>query len=336
MQTNFFMYQHQRYVRHHKVPSFKNNGQFGSYSLIDTPIIVHSEANSSEVEAFDDAGYQTVHWFSHGVIARDWFRYAEYDATIANKVTTHKKFLIYNRAWSGTREYRLKFASMLAETGLVPHCKTSMAFDDNQTHYNQHCFANTLWRPSVRLENYFKKNCTDSTASADYSSEDYQLKLFETVLETIFDEDKISLTEKSLRPLATGTPFILAAPANSLAYLRGYGFETFSPWINESYDKEPSAPLRLQMIVNEMQRLSALDESQYQYTLQRCLEIARRNKSRFFSSEFQHMLLTEYQVGMNRAITLALQNINDKDWLQVAALHTEHEQRQIAEYLQQR
>jgi hypothetical protein len=44
------------------------------------------------------------------------------------------------------------------------------------------------------------------------------------------------LTEKALRPIACGQPFILAATPGSLQYLRSYGFKTFSGYIDETYD----------------------------------------------------------------------------------------------------
>jgi hypothetical protein len=48
------------------------------------------------------------------------------------------------------------------------------------------------------------------------------------VAETVFDT-RIHLTEKTLRPIACGHPFILAAGPGSLKYLQTYGFRTFSP-----------------------------------------------------------------------------------------------------------
>ena len=78
------------------------------------------------------------------------------------------------------------------------------------------------------------------------------------MLETLFDDTRWHLTEKSLRPSACGKPFMLAATAGSLQYLRSYGFKTFSGLIDESYDLIVEPHLRLQSIAQEMQRISQL------------------------------------------------------------------------------
>jgi hypothetical protein len=46
--------------------------------------------------------------------------------------------------------------------------------------------------------------------------------------------------------------------AGSLAYLRQYGFETFSGLIDESYDQITNPRQRLQAVIAEMSRISSL------------------------------------------------------------------------------
>ena len=50
------------------------------------------------------------------------------------------KFLIYNRAWSGTREYRLKFADLLISNQLTEYCSTSVRTTDNGIYYQDYNF----------------------------------------------------------------------------------------------------------------------------------------------------------------------------------------------------
>ena len=336
LQAPFFIFQNKRYQRSSSVPYFKIRTML-PYHLCSNIILVHSEFNSDVINELSNQRYIPVHWFSHGLIARDWFRYAEHDPAIKqDKNLSQKRFLIYNRAWSGSREYRLKFASMLAETGLISCCETTFGFEDQGTHYTNHRFQNSQWSTDVKLENFFKANTTDSTASADYNSQDYQQQIIEVVLETIFDEQRISLTEKSLRPIATRSPFVLAAPPGSLAYLRRYGFETFAPWINESYDLETDSAIRLQMIINEMQRIAALDKNDFADLMQHCQCIADRNQQRFFSLEFSRCVVDEYQTGMNAAIEQCCQSMSDQEWRLVKHLHTADQQQSIDDYLRQR
>ena len=111
------------------------------YQFYNKIILVHSEKNSAVVETLAKDGYIPVHWFSHALIALDWFRFAKHDPILDSYTTAIKnKFLIYNRAWSGTREYRISFAEQLVKNQLVDHCQTSFGFYDNDKYYQQHQF----------------------------------------------------------------------------------------------------------------------------------------------------------------------------------------------------
>ena len=76
-------------------------------------LLLHSEKRSENLIKYEsDSELIPVYYWSHAVIARDWFRYAEHTNF---KKQSQKTFLIYNRAWTGTREYRLKFTDLLIE-----------------------------------------------------------------------------------------------------------------------------------------------------------------------------------------------------------------------------
>jgi hypothetical protein len=260
--------------------------------------VIHSELNSVEVDRFKDSAIIPVYYWCHALIAQDWFRYAEHDPILANK-NVSKPFLIYNRAWSGTREYRLKFAEMIAKSGLGPLCKMGFnSVDSNQT-YHTHTFKNPAFQiTSTDLEQYFFKNQSESSASADYCSTDYQETKIEVVLETLFDDARWHLTEKALRPIACGHPFILASTPGSLKYLRSYGFETFNGLIDETYDSIQDPVQRLQAIVESMKMLLSADETIWN----QLHVIAQRNRQRFFSSEFQQQVIDEFKTNFDQAI----------------------------------
>ena len=69
--------------------------------------------------------------------------------------------------------------------------------------------------------------------------------------------DKIFITEKILKPLAFGHPFIVWSAPGILERLRNFGFKTFDNCIDESYDLEKDDNKRLEMILNEVARLNA-------------------------------------------------------------------------------
>ena len=279
-------------------------------NLYDYILLVHSEKNSQEVNTYFQHGFLPVYYWSHVVIAADWFRYAEHDPVLQYDTSTFAQdFLIYNRAWSGTREYRLTFVDKLIQAGLIEYCRTSFAPVDSDMHYSQHRFENpNLAIARTDLETVLPANTHDSNASADYNNQDYAQTGMEIVLETLFDDSRWHLTEKALRPIVCGKPFMLVATAGSLKYLRSYGFETFGDLIDESYDLETDPVARLNAVIQEMTRISSLSPSDKIVLWNQLHKIAERNKQRFFSVEWQAGIVQEYVDNMNQALITMNQN----------------------------
>lgn len=71
-----------------------------------------------------------------------------------------------------------------------------------------------------------------------------------------------SLTEKVFKPIANFQPFFFIAYPGALALLQSLGFKTFHPFIDESYDNEPSEATRMNMIVKEINRLCSMSKEQ--------------------------------------------------------------------------
>jgi len=213
-------------------------------------------------------------------------------------------FLIYSRAWSGTREYRLTLAEMLVNCNLISGCQTSFSEFDQQSHYTKHKFANPdLAINRDDLHKIYKANTHDSNSSADYNAEDYNNTAIEVVLETLFDDSRHHLTEKILRPIACGRPFILASTAGSLQYLKQYGFQTFDGLIDESYDLITDSRMRLTAIVQEMKRIHNLDHNEKRLLWSKLYEIAEQNKELFFSVAWQDNIIKEFKQNFESAIS---------------------------------
>lgn len=287
-----------------------------SSNLYDQVIIVHSEQNSDQIVLYQQNGFLPVYYWSHALIAADWFRYAAHDSMLDyNFNLIDIDFLIYNRAWTGTREYRLTFAELLVATKINEHCLTSFSAIDNDQYYSSHKFVN----PKLAIQNntlhtILSPNTYTSSASADYASNDYARVGMEVVLETLFDDDRWHLTEKTLRPIACGKPFMLAAAAGSLKYLKNYGFETFSNFIDEDYDNIIDPKERLQAIVTEMQRISALPATDKQLLWNNLHAIAKRNKNRFFSQHWQASIEQEFYSNLDHALGVMKQHCTGKYW----------------------
>jgi hypothetical protein len=273
------------------------------HSCYDKVLLCHSEKNSKELKLYEDNGFIGVYWWSHAAIARDWFRYAEHDPKLNYNVDyITRDFLIYNRAWTGTREYRLTFMEMLTNNNLASSCHTRFSPTDSGINYVDYVFNNKdLTISRFDLENIYELNLSNSSASADYNSEDYITAGIEVVLETLFDDQRNHLTEKSLRPIACGKPFILTATPNSLRYLRQYGFETFDGLIDESYDVIVDPKQRLQAIIKEMRRISLLDSTAKKILWTELYKISKRNQTKFFSPLWYQHIISEYVTNFNHA-----------------------------------
>jgi hypothetical protein len=278
-------------------------------------LLLHSEKRSHELENYAaDNELIPVYYWSHAVIAQDWFRYAQHE--IFNK-NTKKTFLIYNRAWSGTREYRLRFADLLIENNLLEQCQTTFNAVDpgSNKHYTTHNFKNISWRPKNHLENFFKSNNSSADSSADFVTKDYKSTDIEVVLETLFDDNRLHLTEKILRPIACGQPFILAGTHSSLEYLRGYGFKTFDAVWNENYDQITNPEERLQSMVDVMIQIANWDPHTRQQKMAQANAIADYNKKWFFSKDFFNLIIGELETNFKLAFEeLELCN-NYKHWI---------------------
>jgi hypothetical protein len=165
-------------------------------------------------------------------------------------------------------------------------------------------YRNYKWKPKTVLENYFPVNVHDSNASADFNIDDYRHTDIEVVLETLFD-DRLHLTEKSLRPIACAQPFILAGSHGSLEYLRSYGFQTFSHVWDESYDLIQDPEQRLISIIELMQEISTWTAEQRRLKMSQAQAVADYNKKLFFSQKFFNNVAGE----LHNNFTIALDEL---------------------------
>jgi hypothetical protein len=291
-------------------------------NIHDRCILTHSEYNSSQVEQYHANGFEPVYVWSHALLARDWYRYAMVDPKLQQHNTLTYDFNIYARAWSGSREYRLLLLSMLSD--IAHHCRVTFSTQD-QGHYLDHKFVNPRFDiHNLDLENLFGNTQVSSHNSATYDADHYTSCAIDVVLETIFDESRIYLTEKTLRPLACAQPFILVAPAGSLRYLQNYGFETFDTLIDESYDQEVDPVQRLRCIAQEMQRISRMPQAKKIQLHQALRRIAERNQQHFFSQVFFSQVVNEYMVNMQQAIRNTLNSRQGTEWHQHLALYDQY------------
>ena len=239
----------------------------------DCPIICHSELHSKDIKLLKENGYLDCYYWWHGMIARDWFRHWEHyqDLAVKDKSQCDQRFLLYSRAVDGTRSYR---------KSLIDHCKK--------------------YQHTVRYN--WNDQQVDSSYSAKIDIIDAVNSAVHIVAETLFDTEKIYLTEKVFKPMVMSQAFILFAPPGSLQYLKNYGFKTFDCCWDESYDCETDSVKRMTQLLSLIDQIAGQSQQEFQKMYQKAVPIIEHNRKRFFSTAFQEELLLEMRTNMAEAL----------------------------------
>ena len=292
-------------------PKFNPNWLNVAISINDWYILLHSEKNSPDVDQFAQGGFVPVYYWSHAIIARDWYRFAQYDSRLDQR-HVEKTFLIYCRDWTPNREYRLKFLELLVSADLINDCIISTQHTNSQ---GVHLKDYTPQDPRFSVDTHslvcIPDNNSLPTASADYDVNDIISTAVNVVLETVVDGSKIHLTEKILRPIACAQSFIIMAGPGALEYLKAYGFKTFDKFWDESYDAEHDTVTRMEMIVTtmrEIQQLTDLDWKEINL-------IAEYNKQHFFSGNFIQQVTDELQTNLDYAVDFCMEHRGETYWV---------------------
>ena len=74
-------------------------------------------------------------------------------------------------------------------------------------------------------------------------------------------------------------PFVLATAPNSLQYLKQLGYNTFHPYIDESYDEIVDDGDRMIAIVNEVKRLCEMSKEEYKVWRLAVSKICEKNRN---------------------------------------------------------
>lgn len=237
------------------------------------PIVVHSELNSQDIDHLNQFGLITAYCFYHGMISRDWYRHWKHHGDILWEKPYTKRFLFYARAFDGTRTYRNSLKQELCVL--------------------QHQVLHPGWHQAQPV---------DSSYSAKIDVVDAQSTAVHIVAETLFDTQKIYLTEKIFRPMVMKQPFILFAPPGTLATLHRYGFKTFHHIWDESYDSVTDSQSRFDAAMKLIHDLAQLDTATFQHLLRRCHDVVMHNHRRFFSGDFENQMLDEMHHNMQAAL----------------------------------
>jgi len=268
--------------RPHAIQLKFNNDDFvfARSMAIYTPIICHSEINSKDINEFTKNFYTPVHFWSNAILSRYWF--SHYELLSKNYLeSSSKRFGVYIRDTSGTRNYRKDLISFLKKDNIKSH----------------------IFCPGLE-----KMDSIPSHASASIEWPDHTKFDIHIVPETLFDVSKIHLTEKIFKPIVMYQPFIIFSGKHSLQYLKKYGFKTFDSCWDESYDEEENTSKRFTKITKVITDIINLDAKEYAKLIAKTTKITHYNKNHFYSDKFKKILLSELDTNLSNALKIQEDN----------------------------
>lgn len=249
-------------------------------------------------------GWQSHYYFYHGWACQDWFR--GYDKTFliprARDRNPTRCFMSPNRIIGGKRDHRVLFLYNVFKHKLDHNWISAprecvyeqVSIGEVAKKYNniypdiEQVFEDAdLPRLFPGEETQQMASCwlTNFNESAD--------SLVYVPTETVYFGRRLHITEKTFKAIALEMPFVLVAPAGSLEYLRRYGFKTFSPIIDESYDLEIDDFKRIEKITKVLKDLDSLSLQERQQIHRHCLPIVEHNFDHFYNGGLTQILWEE-------------------------------------------
>jgi hypothetical protein len=240
-------------------------------------ILVSTERDSDEAKRIcEEFPFLHISYFFHIFAAHDWFRGHQMlpGIQLPHERQLEKTYISFNRLTSNRRIYRSLlvnelYKNKLLDSGYVSYshyCPDDGRFDDNLRRgvpeyefdpaYIEQAIVNINQLPELRID-FAGQDIPNQSMLLSPMAELMKSFVF-LVTETCFFQTKTHLTEKIFKPIVLRMPFVLAGCAHNLAYLRSYGFRTFSDYWDESYDAVEDPVLRIEAITQVIKTISSL------------------------------------------------------------------------------
>jgi hypothetical protein len=273
--------------------------------------VVVSEQGEYADELCRRYGWTAHYYFYHGWACLDWFR--GYDQTYliprARDRTPTRTFMSPNRIVAGRRDHRVLFLYNVFKNNLQDNhisAPRRCQYEDIDISRVASKYNNTY--PDI--EQVFERaelprlfageteqimssyNLTNFAEAAD--------SLIYVPTETVYFGQRTHLTEKTFKAIALEMPFVLVAPAHSLEYLRSYGFQTFAPYIDETYDTIEDPVARIERVTAVLLEIQARSAAAKNSLWQDLLPIVEHNRNHFYRGGFRDVLELELDAMLNK------------------------------------
>ena len=266
--------------------------------------VIVSERGEYVKHLTDIYGWKSHYYFYHGWACRDWFR--GYDKTFriprAQDRAPTKTFMSPNRIVAGKRDHRVLFLYNVFKHDL----------DNNYISAPRVCpYENVdISQIALKYNNIYpdiEQVFKDAELPRLFEGEDTQVmtscwlgnyaeaqdSLVYVPTETVYFGNRLHITEKTFKAIALEMPFVLVAPAGSLAYMRSYGFKTFDGVFDESYDLETDDVKRIEKVTKLLKDLDNLSLEERLDIHRRCLPVVIHNYEHFYGGNFDRVLWRE-------------------------------------------
>jgi len=271
----------------------------------DHAVVITSEKHSDSLtQVCSKYNWQPYYYFFHGWAALDWYRGYDRNYAIVPAVERRPQKIYFapNRIISGHRSHRLLLMYHLLRKGcdrgyysLPIVCPDSGDRLENLVAP----FANQY--PDMQSTFDGIKLPANLPGEIDHPMHSCWLSQFDAcadslvyvVTETVAHGQRLHLTEKIFRPICMQMPFIIASTRGSLAYLRSYGFQTFSDFWSEDYDNEPDDCIRIQKVADVVANLHALSDRSRQDLWHAMQPVIEHNHLHFYRGGFENILWGE-------------------------------------------
>lgn len=309
----------------------------GSMKFDNRSIILHSEKNSQELDAWVER-FDSIpcYWFSNGALALEWYSDQRWEVNVDRYKKDMQinrlryKFSCLNRLIGQQRIYRTVLSQRLSEivdheflrlscSRVDPYSKVHACDMDDVELPRHHIVALEKFKGEdgpllINIIGSDINNGEIKNASFDPGKEYFANVFCHIVTETLFYESTLHLTEKSLRPFVNRRPFILAGPPGSLKYLQSYGFKTFAEFWDESYDDELDPHHRLDKILALVETINEMTLAEMEVMLNKMNDILEYNFQHFYN-EFPNRIIGELQENLKIAADIYKQRGVEPGWL---------------------
>lgn len=266
--------------------------------------VVVSEQGEYLNRLCEQYGWRPHYYFYHGWACLDWFRGYDnaYLIPRARDRNPKKTFMSPNRIVAGKRDHRVLFLYNVFKNNLQDNhisAPRRCPYEDVDISQVASKYCNTY--PDIEQVFAQAELPRLFAGETEQLMSSYQLSNFaeaaDSVIyvatETVYFGQRQHLTEKTFKAIALEMPFVLVAAAHSLEYLRSYGFQTFAPLIDESYDLIEDPIKRIEAVAQillEIQARSAAAKIQLHQDL---LPIVEHNWNHFYRGGFRDVLEAE-------------------------------------------